>query len=324
MTTEHDVRAALHGAAEDAAPGSPPAWQDITRRAERAGRRKAVLATTFAAVALVAAGLAGAVAVGRDDGGGIDQVVAGPVTSTATTDVTGVPTTTSLLTTTTGVAEPDHAADEGIWPFTSRAEAEAYEPRQGADYSDPQRTALEFAVEYLGMVTAIADFDGNVQKSNPARAVVRVRPNPRSSLVTELRLLQVTDDAWTVTGAQASSIDVTSPVTDELVSSPISLEGQAAAYEGTVQVDVRAEKQKIGDRIGRTFVTGNGGPEKGPFSGSVEFAPGPVAEGAIVFYESSAEDGSTIAATVVRIRMQPPLPPCEVPQSSPTTVPCRG
>jgi hypothetical protein len=83
--------------------------------------------------------------------------------------------------------------------------------------------------------------------------------------------------------------------------------GQGRAFEGTINVEVRQDGQVAADQpLGESFVTG-GGTEILPFSGVVRFTPPTDDAGAVLFLEFSADDGSPILATVVRVAL--PNPP---------------
>jgi hypothetical protein len=95
---------------------------------------------------------------------------------------------------------------------------------------------------------------------------------------------------------------VASPKALDKIASPVRLTGQALAFEGTVNVQVREDGMLAGQALGRGVVTG-GGDAKRPYSGDITFrAPGKPA-GAIVLTELSAADGQGILrATVVKVR----------------------
>ena len=68
-----------------------------------------------------------------------------------------------------------------------------------------------------------------------------------------------------------------------------------------MHVEVRADGQAFGQSLAATTVMG-GGTEVAPFSGDVTFDRPTTSGGAIVLFTDSAEDGSIVEATVVRIR----------------------
>jgi hypothetical protein len=104
--------------------------------------------------------------------------------------------------------------------------------------------------------------------------------------------------SWSVLNAVTESIDVTDPSNGELVSSPVAVAGRALAFEGHVNVEVRADGST--GAIGAGFVTG-GGDVMRDFSASIPFETPGSRYGAIVFTTRSAEDGRVMEATTVRV-----------------------
>jgi hypothetical protein len=108
------------------------------------------------------------------------------------------------------------------------------------------------------------------------------------------------DDSWWVIGSSTPNIVVTSPEALQEVSSPLALTGQARAFEGTVNVEVRVDGD-VGP-LATTFVTGSGGGDLGPFEGEATWGTPPAQPGgAVVFLTINAEDGSVWEASVVRV-----------------------
>ena len=209
-----------------------------------------------------------------------------------------------------GSNPPPAATFAGIWPFASVAEVEAYARGSETTFRDPTATAREFAQRYVGMASPVT-FDrrssGDVVEVPVGFGTGeggRVIPDPRPTMVVRLRQLagQGSGGPWTVTGAASEQIVVDQPGGGApVVSSPVAVSGRASAFEGTVSVDVREDDMVHGKALGRGFVTGRGDGVLGPFSGQISFrSPGRPA-GAVVFYEKSMADGSTLRATVVRV-----------------------
>ena len=171
--------------------------------------------------------------------------------------------------------------------------------------TDPRVAAERFAVEYLGMDNPVV---GEFQQGGPVDGEVPVRPNERGP-VTTVGLREVADDhVWGVAFAVSDNIRVATPGPLESISSPVRVTGEARGFEGTVQVEVRRDGQLAGESLGGGFVTGSGGPEHGPFEGEVPFERTEAQAGAVVFYATSAEDGSVWEATVVRVAFGEPAP----------------
>jgi hypothetical protein len=111
-------------------------------------------------------------------------------------------------------------------------------------------------------------------------------------------------NAWIVTGANAANLLLDSPEPLATISSPVTLAGRSRAFEATVQVVVLEDGQRVasGPALAKTFFTGGGGgAELEPFGTSVEFDQPVKPGGALVLSTASAEDGSLVEATVIRV-----------------------
>jgi hypothetical protein len=199
----------------------------------------------------------------------------------------------------------------GIWPFATAAELDAYAAGSDRTYNDYAATAREFAIRYLGLrdpvsFTSQAGSDGSAQVRLGFRFGEGNTPvaNPQPTFTVVLRQLGAQPGAgpWTVTGATSANIVVTTPAAGATVRSPVRLTGQAHAFEGTVNVEVREDGMLAGQSLGKGFVTG-GGDMLRPFTGDVQFRSPSKPAGAIVFTEISQADGQSILrAAVVKVR----------------------
>ncbi|HZC99657.1 MAG TPA: Gmad2 immunoglobulin-like domain-containing protein [Actinomycetes bacterium] len=108
---------------------------------------------------------------------------------------------------------------------------------------------------------------------------------------------------WVVVGVRADTIQVATPRPLDRIASPVTVGGRASAFEGTVQVTVKADRPGLDRLVGSGFVTG-GAIELGPFSGHIAFDQPAADAGWLLFYdESTASGGSPIlAAAAVRVR----------------------
>lgn len=205
----------------------------------------------------------------------------------------------------------DTASFAGIWPFATKAELDAYAGGADRTYRDPVATARDFAVKYLGMDNPV-DFPSRSTGPGTVEVPMGFRygegrtpvPNPRATFVVVVRQLgaQGASGPWTVVEATASNILVTTPKAGDEVGSPVRVTGQAHAFEGTVNVQVREDGMVAGQALGRGFVTG-GGDQLRPYSGDITFRSPGKPGGAIVLTELSAADGQGILrATVVKVR----------------------
>jgi len=201
----------------------------------------------------------------------------------------------------------------GIWPFATRAEFDAYAAGSDRAYRDPVATARDFAVKYIGMDNPV-DFASRT--TGPGMVEVPIGPRysegrtalatPQATFGVVLRQFGSADAAgpapWTVVEAVAFDITVTTPKGLDKVTSPVRLTGQAHAFEGTVNVQVREDGMLAGQSLGKGVVTG-GGDIKRPYTGDITFRAPTKPGGAIVYTEISAADGvgiRQVAAVKVR------------------------
>lgn len=202
-------------------------------------------------------------------------------TEPATT--TEAPTTTEPTTTVPPVPDQVRTA---IWPWFET----------DLRYVDPVEAALGFAVDYLGFVDPdVSEFMAGDSRSGE----VEVRA-AGTQLTTVVFVRQLTeDDSWWILGAASGNVTIDEPEALAEVTSPLTVSGTALAFEGTVDVQLRADGS--GEPIFEGFVTGSGGPEPGPYSETFEFTSPGETGGALVMLSLSSEDGSTLEASAMRI-----------------------
>jgi hypothetical protein len=199
----------------------------------------------------------------------------------------------------------------GIWPFTTKAQLDAYAAGSDRAYRDPVATARDFAAKYVGMDNPVTFASRSI---GPGMVEVPIGPryaegrtplaNPQATFGVVVRQLGAQDASgpWTVVEATALNISVATPKPLDRVTSPVRLTGQALAFEGTVNVTVREDGMVAGQSIGAGVVTG-GGDVKRAYSGDITFRAPTKPAGAIVLIELSAADGQNIRqATVVKVR----------------------
>ncbi|MGH2684340.1 MAG: Gmad2 immunoglobulin-like domain-containing protein [Actinomycetota bacterium] len=286
MSTEDRLRQAARHEVDGIDP--PAGWTQIEERIEAAEsrRRRQRVGLAAASLAAVVALVIGAIAViDDDDTQGLDTL---PADTTATTE----PTTTTL---------PDTAPDTAPPPADQGIPDDAIYPRDGSTFDDPLEVVDGFATEYLGMPAPLEI--GRFQQGDPQSGEVELRRQRTPALVTRVLVRRLGNDGhWYVIGATADNIRVDEPTAGALVSSPIPLRGAASAFEGNVNVHVRDDAGGADEVLGETFVTGNGGPELGPFEGSVDISGPTTPQGAVIFATYSMDDGTLQEATVVRVR----------------------
>ena len=260
------------------------------------------------AVAIIAALVVGLVLITSDDDDETTDSVATtevPETTVAsgTTEVpatTESPATTQAPETTEPVATTEAPTTEpsttvapvpdqvrtAIWPWFDT----------DLRYADPVEAAVGFASDYLGFVDPIAsEFMAGDSRSGEVE-IRSVDTGP----ATVVFVRQLTDDdSWWILGAASENITIDEPEALAEVTSPLTVSGTALAFEGTVDVQLRADGN--GEPIFEGFVTGSGGPEPGPYSETFEFTSPGETGGALVMLSLSSEDGSTLEASAMRI-----------------------
>jgi hypothetical protein len=246
---------------------------------------------------VVAAVIAGVLALTGDD----DEVatvapsstVAGSTTSEAeTTTTTAAPSTTAAPTTTappstSSPTEPGQVEASAVWPLVA----------SDVRYADPVEAARGFAEELVGFTDPVL---GEFQAGDSRSGEVEVRAREDGPVTTVLVRQLDDDDSWWVLGSQTADIQLDEPVSGSTIDNPLSLSGQALAFEGTVQVEVRGDESV--SPVGEGFVTGSGGPDPGPFEGQIDWTNPDGGWGALVLYTMGGEDPVVWQATVVRIR----------------------
>ena len=229
-------------------------------------------------VALLAAAVVGLLValVVSDD----DETTTAPPSSETIPDATD-----STEPTTATSEEPAVDRSTAVWPTEG----------SGVAFTDPVDAARSFAEDFLGFQAPLV---GDLMQGDTRSGEVEVRPSASGPITTVLVRQLSGEDTWSVLGAATELIDLTVPSAGDVVSSPLVLQGRAHAFEGTVQVSIRADGRA--DPIGEGFVTG-GGDEMRPFEGQVEFTAPTSDWGALVLFTTSAEDGRVWSASVLRI-----------------------
>jgi hypothetical protein len=261
-------------------------WMEIERKIEAAEaqrRRRRWMAGGGALAAAALLVVAGIGILGDDDG---QEVDAGPVADESTTSTTETTTTTEA---------PDDVDDEpatGPSPYVWEGAA-----------SGPGEAATRFLTEVVDMTSPVV-LEERQGDSTSWEVLVAPRSDLRQLVTTVL--VRSEGDGFGVLGSLSPNIELDSPEAGDVVGSRVALRGRARAFEGTVDVAVVEDG---GREVGRGFVTGSGGPDLGPFDGRVAVGETSARAGALVLRTASAEDGSVLEATVVRVRFAA----CDVP-----------
>ena len=151
-------------------------------------------------------------------------------------------------------------------------------------------------MDYLGFIDpVVGEFQAGDSRSGE---VVVAAGTVGPTTVVFVRQL-TSDDTWWVLGAAGQNITVEQPEWGEVVDSPLTISGTASAFEGTVDVELRADGN--GEAIYAGFVTGSGSPEPGPYEATIEFTSPRNGGGALVLLSRSPEDGRVVEASALRI-----------------------
>jgi len=181
---------------------------------------------------------------------------------------------------------PDEAAAPAVWPWADST----------TRFADPVEAATSFATEFLDMTDPLV---GEFRAGDSRSGEVELQATALGPVTTVLVRQLTEDDSWWVLGSAAENITLEEPETGAMVQSPLTLAGSALAFEGTVDVEVRVDG--VVEPIATGFVTASGGPEPGPFEGSIEFDDPGEGSGALVLISRSSEDGAVLEASVIRL-----------------------
>ena len=121
-------------------------------------------------------------------------------------------------------------------------------------------------IDYLHMVNPVI---GQFQRGDARSGEVPVQPGAAGPVTTVLVRELGSDNSWWVLGAGTGTINLTDPVWNASITSPVTLKGTAMAYEGTVQTQVRGDDNN--KPLGEGYVTG-GSTAMAAFSGSLVFS----------------------------------------------------
>jgi hypothetical protein len=244
--------------------------------------RKRVLLGVSAVVVLVAIVLS-IVALTNDD----SEDAASTASTTSTSSTTATSSTTTTAPTTTTTASPQDL-DAAVFPDLTGA----------ARYSDPADLVRDFAIQTLGFDQDV--HVGPFQATGPGAGQIDLTSSFGGGTTT-VSLRQLGDGAWIALGTRTSSIRLDTPISGTAISSPQPLIGAAYAFEGRVNVTLYVDRSDT--QIASTFVMGRGDGVLGGFNSQITFQPPPAGtRGILVLSAAGAADGSTAAATTIRVR----------------------
>ncbi len=211
--------------------------------------------------------------------------------STTTESTTTVPSTTDSVTTaatdpTTATTAPDQDTYRtAVWPW----------PDSATRYAEPVEAARGFAVDFVGFTDPVV---GEFQQGDSRSGEVEIRPVAGGPVtVVFVRQLDA-DNTWWVLGSATTNLTLDEPDALSTIESPLTVTGTALAFEGHVDVTLRADG--VTEPLVATFATG-GGDEPRPFETTLEWSASGADGGAVVLTTSGGEDGRIWEAAVTRV-----------------------
>ena len=184
------------------------------------------------------------------------------------------------------------APDEGnplagaVWPL----------PDSDTRYADPVEAARGFAVDFVGFTGPVI---GDFLVADSRSGQVEVKPSEDGPITIVFVRKLVDDDFWWVLGSASQNVIVQDPAVRDIVDSPLTVSGQAKAFEGNVTVELRADA--VAEPLFLGSVTGGAGPDFTPFEGTFEFTDPGTGGGALLAIIPSAADGTVTEAAVTRL-----------------------
>ena len=172
-------------------------------------------------------------------------------------------------------------------------------PQESAEIT---ANARSFVTEVVGMVDPVA---GPVTLRDDGTAAVDFRaiaPNGQPVGGAATTVVYARNGAtWTGAGTVCDAIRVDAPSTGQMISTPLTVSGQADVYEGTVVVRILVPAGGKLIEEGRGVVTGGGFGVPAPFYGQITFRQPNGGPGWVVFYEEFPANGQVLRATVVNV-----------------------
>ena len=221
-------------------------------------------------------------------------------TDLATDSTSTTATSEPVEETTTSTEAPAETTTSVFAPVVDPFAVAFPSPNASRRFDEPAAAARAFAADVLGFTELVLGSPIETGEDTVMVAVQDREDGPE----TVVALQRMEDGAWYVLNASTEDITVDAPAPGTSLASPFETNGQALAFEGTVQVVVLSQDDPT--PLGEGFVTGSGTPPPGPYSGKIEFRPPeePVA-GVVVYRIHSGEDGRVIRAAAVRVRLTP-------------------
>ncbi len=205
-------------------------------------------------------------------------------TTASTTSSTSASTTSTTSSSTSTTVDPAVYAS-AVWPWVGSS----------VRYDDPVRAATGFAEDFVGFDDPVV---GTFQQGDSRSGEVEVRPDAEGPVTTVFVRRLGPDDTWWVLGSATANIVVTEPDALEIVDSPLRVAGEALAFEGVVDLELRADGSTtplIDD------VVVGGGDALRPFDGEFTWTNPGEGSGALLLSTHSMDDGDVNEAAVLRV-----------------------
>ncbi len=222
-----------------------------------------------------------------------DSTTAATTSTTApstTTSTTAGTTTTEAATTTTAAATTTTADDpsfytSAMWPWFESS----------LRYTDPVDAARGFAEDYVGFTAPIV---GEFMQGDSRSGEVEVKPTEDGPVTTILVRQLGPASHWWVLGAVTEHTLITAPDALEAIDNPLQVAGEALAFEGVVEVELRADGSTTPLVAGT--VTGGGG-EMRPFEGDFVWTNPGDGGGAVLLLTRDQDDDGVWTVSAVRV-----------------------
>lgn len=250
-------------------------------------RRSAAAIVAAAVVVTLLSAVLGALAVGWLDGGPrsapgqsavpLQPATRAPAPTPTTAGTTDTPTPSGPVAT---PAPPPTTADRSfkyqpLWPFTSVADAAAWQRAYRESGSQPwhldaEETALNLTTGFLGF-TEIDRVVSRSIRGDEAHIGVGYQAEGNPSVAAVIHLVKIgqrPDAPWEVVGTADTSLTLEQPRYGALVSSPFVVGGLISGVDESIRVEVRQPSSE--EPIG-TYCCRPAGGEKQPWSAQVSF-----------------------------------------------------
>jgi hypothetical protein len=169
-------------------------------------------------------------------------------------------------------------------------------PEGETRYTDPVEAARGFAVDFVGFTDPVMS-EFLLADSRSGEVEVKASEEGPTTIVFLRKLGD--DDSWWVLGSASQNVIIQNPDVRATVDSPLTVSGQARAFEGNVNLELRGDGGQ--EPLFTGNVSGGAGPDFAPFETTFDFSDPGDGGGALVAIIPSAEDGSVAEAAVMRL-----------------------